>query len=669
MHTPKLAAALLAALCCLLAASRAEAQHAYGYASMSYDSNTGTLTGYAATELDYETAYYYDAEVHAQIQDENGNVLASGSGTGNPIAHTFLEVFQAVLCIRLTLISYVYTLPRFLGCEGGRYDYWGFSDYWWGTYWDYGGFFGSRRTRCIFDRLILIASIVTDFLRCLPANFDCRVGSTRILPSGLRAGIETPYLRGMVPGQTYMDNTRVWCTVTDQFGRPMRGVTIRFGFDRNVIENDGGHQNHTGQRPTGTYSHTVVNTNPDGVAETTYTAPPFGGSTRITIQPPEGPERFADIYAQVPGLEALPPPVGNAGYILEGSDEEGNPYHPNGHYGTPEANAGLRQIAADYRDTFYPADQFPDGVPRANALRFNDQSLRLGGKFDITPNFRVLPAPSWQTGGSHREHRVGINADVETNGVTDDVVTIDGVRQRRWAVLENIFRERGSTRTGREFQFNHWHLRFEFGNQQGTRASGSVPADGEPTAVPGRIEAEKYDDTGDDEAYGSFVPDYGGSASDTLYNYPQVLPIAGNEGASYVPTAGGQWMNYTVNVASSGSYTFEARVASPGGGSTFHFEVDGVDVTGPIYIPNTGSGDAYQFVAVNDIRLEAGRRVVRLVIHGVGAGKGNFDYFTVSPYAPPQICSPEWWEMQNCRDSGGYWDYGLCACNYGGYYY
>jgi hypothetical protein len=124
-------------------------------------------------------------------------------------------------------------------------------------------------------------------------------------------------------------------------------------------------------------------------------------------------------------------------------------------------------------------------------------------------------------------------------------------------------------------------------------------------------------------------------------------------------------MNYTVNIVSTGSYSFEARVASPYSGNTFHVEVDGVDRTGPIYIPNTGSGDAYQFVVVNDIWLDAGQRIIRVVTDGAGSGKGNFDYFTINPYYPPQFCDPAWWELQDCQNGGGSWDYGLCACNYG----
>ena len=64
-------------------------------------------------------------------------------------------------------------------------------------------------------------------------------------------------------------------------------------------------------------------------------------------------------------------------------------------------------------------------------------------------------------------------------------------------------------------------------------------------------------------------------------------------------------MNYTVNISSAGTYTFEARVASPFSGGTFHVEVDGIDRTGPVSIPNTGSGSAFQFVTVNDIWLDA----------------------------------------------------------------
>lgn len=667
---------LFAALCCLLMSSHAQAQQAYGYASITFDESTNTATGYASTELDYETAYYYGAEVQAQIEDENGNVLGSGAASGDQSAFTFFDVFQALLCIRISIISYVIVRPHFLGCDDQRYfDIFGFSDYWWGWYWDFGDFSLSRRNRCIFGRLIFIASIISDFVRCLPADVACtkQPDTNQLLPSGLRPNIETPYLTGLIPGVNNSDNVTITCRATNPVtGQPESGLLVRFGFD-NVFPSDGGHQNHAGVRPQGSYSRAAVRTNSNGEASTVYTAPIFGGTVRLRITAPGSDGGAADMEIKVPALATLAAPAATDGYVLTGSAEDGNTYHPNGHNGTAAANSGLRQIASDYRGTAFPQPQFPTGQPENRKLRYNDQSLIWGGKFDITRNFRAGPPPSWQRNVPHGEHRVGINCDVATNTVPDENVVINGQTQRRRAVLEQVFENRGSTDTLREFAANHWHLRFEFGNPAAVAVVGSVPADEVPAAVPGVIEAERYDNTGNDGTAGSFVPD-DGSMSDPdfpgiIYNYPQVLPITGSEEQSYVPTAGGQWMAYTVNVASTGSYTFEARVASPYAGNTFHVEVDGVDRTGPLYIPNTGSGDVYQFVTVNDIWLDAGQRVIRVVIDGTGQDKGNFDYFTINPYFPPQFCNPEWWEIQNCQNSGGSWDYALCGCNYGWYYY
>lgn len=41
----------------------------------------------------------------------------------------------------------------------------------------------------------------------------------------------------------------------------------------------------------------------------------------------------------------------------------------------------------------------------------------------------------------------------------------------------------------------------------------------------------------------------------------------------------------------------------------------------------------------------------------LGCNGGYFDY-----------CDPPWWEIHSCQNSGGYWDYGYCACNWGYWY-
>ena len=46
----------------------------------------------------------------------------------------------------------------------------------------------------------------------------------------------------------------------------------------------------------------------------------------------------------------------------------------------------------------------------------------------------------------------------------------------------------------------------------------------------------------------------------------------------------GEWLEYTVNVATAGTYTVEVRVASQGGGGTFHIEFGGTEQTGALIV-------------------------------------------------------------------------------------
>jgi hypothetical protein len=680
MRKNKLSFAVFAGLTLLLACSSTQAQQAFGYASITFDENTNTATGYASTELDYETAYYYDAEVQAHIEDENGNVLGSGQATGGASASTFFDVVEFVLCFRISIVSYVIVRPHFLGCNGRYFDIFGFSDFWFDWWWDFGDFSFERRTRCIFQRIIFIATIIHDLIRCLPAQLSCQKepDSDQLLPSGFRQREETPYL----PALNQLNNSdhrTIACRVTRQFtGEAISGVSVRFGLaDPMCTAGDssctGGHEQHGGIRPRGTWNPTVVRTDSDGWARSVYTAPVVSGKTRITMTAADAGTAEAIMDVKVPNLQRLQNPGGNDGYVLTGSSENNNPYHPDGHYGTATANNALRQIAAEYRNA-----AFPNGQQAGERLMYNDQSLISGGKFDVTRNFTQGAPPNW-INTHHDEHRVGINCDVSIRNVPENNVVINGQTRNRRRYLEDVFFSFGSSRTKREFCANHWHLRFEGGSQNNIegatnpicpqRAAGSAPIDGIAASVPGVIQAERYDGTGADGVSGSFVPDDGNNPPDILvYNYPEVLPIPGAEESGYVPTVGGEWMSYTVNVSASGYYTFTARVASANNSNTFHLEVDGVDVTGPIYIPNTGSGNTYQFVSVDNIPLEGGQRTLSVVVDGAGPDKGNFDYFTVDPYYPPQYCNPEWWEIQDCQNSGGSWDYGLCGCAYYGCY-
>lgn len=196
------------------------------------------------------------------------------------------------------------------------------------------------------------------------------------------------------------------------------------------------------------------------------------------------------------------------------------------------------------------------------------------------------------------------------------MITVEGRQRRRREVLEEIFCCHGSTRTLREFAANHWHLRFEFaysgegydlctvtdkntgltktvkcgslqnpaGNGAQDQASASsqevwmctpTPYNGVPAAVPGKVEAEEYDDDGDCDGF--YVPPYyepKPDDPDIVYNYPEVLPVDLNapDKEEKVAMVGGEWINYTISVTVAGEYRFAARVASAVDGESFSCE-------------------------------------------------------------------------------------------------
>jgi len=63
----------------------------------------------------------------------------------------------------------------------------------------------------------------------------------------------------------------------------------------------------------------------------------------------------------------------------------------------------------------------------------------------------------------------------------------------------------------------------------------------------------------------------------------------------------------------------------------FHVEVDGVDKTGSVAVPDTGGWDTWQTISISGVSLTQGQHVVRLVmVAGTveNSGVGNFGYLS-----------------------------------------
>jgi len=145
-------------------------------------------------------------------------------------------------------------------------------------------------------------------------------------------------------------------------------------------------------------------------------------------------------------------------------------------------------------------------------------------------------------------------------------------------------------------------------------AGRSAPFTGTPIAIPGTFEAEDFDLGGEGVAYHDNVP---GNAGGQYRPNEDVDIVASPDSTTggYVVNdfETGEWLNYTINVPTAKNYDIELRVSSTFANSAFHAEIGGVDVTGTIVVPNTGSLSSFQWVGKRGIPLGAGQHLLKIV--------------------------------------------------------
>jgi hypothetical protein len=140
-------------------------------------------------------------------------------------------------------------------------------------------------------------------------------------------------------------------------------------------------------------------------------------------------------------------------------------------------------------------------------------------------------------------------------------------------------------------------------------------------SLPGTLEAENFDKGGEGIAYhDSDAEDHGGT------NYRSgadagVDIVTGNGGYALGWTAGGEWIEYSVNVTKAGKYTYEAIIsngtADKGGFSISLVGNDGkLTKLADVSVPSTESNwDKYQPVKGDLLQsLEAGSQIFRITI-------------------------------------------------------
>jgi hypothetical protein len=191
------------------------------------------------------------------------------------------------------------------------------------------------------------------------------------------------------------------------------------------------------------------------------------------------------------------------------------------------------------------------------------------------------------------------------------------------------------------------------GTHSAASAATEGPYGGTAAAVPGTVQAANYDTGGQGVAYN--VTSVSGTGNS--YRSDGVdLEACSDTGCGYDLgwTATGQWFNYTVNVASAGTYAVSLRLASPSGvPDALHIaNSSGTSLSGSVNAPATGGWQDWTTVTTT-VTLPAGQQTLTVDQDNPG---WNIHDLT---FAAAGINTSAWYEVVNQNS-------GLCASAAGG---
>ncbi|WP_411844892.1 carbohydrate-binding protein [Roseibacillus persicicus] len=331
---------------------------------------------------------------------------------------------------------------------------------------------------------------------------------------------------------------------------------------------------------------------------------------------------------------------------LEGNPDE-IPAQSLAHGGTPAPVPG--RIEAENYDTGGPGVSYSDTDPENFGANFGENFRAEGVDLEASLDTANTPAIGWIEDGEWTSYTVALtpgtydlaaraaselNIPGSIRVLLDDAVSgeIDIASTGGWYawedfVLPNLTISEGGTAVLRlEFQGASFNLNWvEFrepgsGGGPGETEDDQTPFGGPAALIPGRVEAENFDDGGPGVAYlDSEEENFGFTYTDLNYR-PGGVDIEASFDSPSTPSVGwtdpGEWMEYTVNVTP-GTYDLKARVASgfalPGGLSV---ELNG-RALGTFEVAGTGDWYQWETVTIPAVEIvETGLQVLRLKFTG-----------------------------------------------------
>jgi poly(hydroxyalkanoate) depolymerase family esterase len=190
-----------------------------------------------------------------------------------------------------------------------------------------------------------------------------------------------------------------------------------------------------------------------------------------------------------------------------------------------------------------------------------------------------------------------------------------------------------------------WKFVSKYTNECGAAVERPVvpqtPYNGIAATLPGKIEAEEFDEGGQNVSY--YDKDTQNRNGDTRDEAVDMSATA----IGY--TEEGEWLEYTINIESAGDYQMEASVASGADGSSFKLYLDDEAITDVIDVPNTGDWETFVTVESAIKSLPEGEHILKLEITGSWLDMDYMNFKLVSQSTGMNIPLSDFWlENSEC---------------------
>jgi len=367
------------------------------------------------------------------------------------------------------------------------------------------------------------------------------------------------------------------------------------------------------------------------------------------------------------------------GATLQAMASQGQQYVAYFHHGQHDPPGGLSYSPIDGSNHLItPTVTLPSGSWRAVWTRPSDLTVLRTEEFTHTGGARTLAAVTYQEDVALRIDRTGAGDLTPPPGPTGLAATSNaaGTIHLTWnpvaaADLGNyrVYRSasadfptdaahRLAVVAGNRTDFSDttaaagatWHYAITAVDLNGNESIASaefavtatldnLPYGGVAWTIPGRIEAENFDLGGEGITWHDLTTGNEGGQFRPSENVDIAAATDAGGGYQVFEMQTGEWLEYTINATRTGKHVLELRVASVAAGGRVHLEADGINISGPIDIPQTGGSQIWQTITVPDVQLSAGPHILRLTVSATSpagtAGSINWIALSAGPATGP----------------------------------